>query len=421
MSSTCRCCVLTVAVEITSAQCLKFPGCCSGKGSQLNAPSSWRDSLLFLAAGFVLAVLWTGPGIYSGQPQNTDVLWWPFLGSRGPGCHLLDLNQSRIEQHLLLMTVGQRSSVTRRTLGSSLVKSGDQAAAAPASAGTAGSSGNKTSSSSSNNSNNSTGSSGGGRSDSDGTNAVTGKSRVAILVPYRNRGEQLATFIPAIYRFLSRQDIEFEIFIVNQLGTAKFNRGALLNIGYVEANRDRARDERFDCVALHDIDLIPVHDGNSYDCGRWPRVKAWQLSTAIDIHYWRLPAGDADGGVNLVQAGAFEEANGFNNRFYGWGGEDNDFKRRLQSVSGGFEKRSAATGRYCAIRKAHRKSKQVADDRFALLRNYQALLVEGVATIKYRLLRRADLRLYTMVDVELWQHEDEERTGRADTETNAGR
>eukprot|EP00117_Sycon_ciliatum_P007723 scpid15290/ scgid10717/ len=153
MSSTCRCCVLTVAVEITSAQCLKFPGCCSGKGSQLNAPSSWRDSLLFLAAGFVLAVLWTGPGIYSGQPQNTDVLWWPFLGSRGPGCHLLDLNQSRIEQHLLLMTVGQRSSVTRRTLGSSLVKSGDQAAAAPASAGTAGSSGNKTSSSSSNNSN----------------------------------------------------------------------------------------------------------------------------------------------------------------------------------------------------------------------------------------------------------------------------
>jgi hypothetical protein len=60
--------------------------------------------------------------------------------------------------------------------------------------------------------------------------------------------------------------------------SSKFNRGMLMNIGYVEALKTK---QTFDCFYLHDVDLVPEDDRHSYACpeeGR-PRQMAVLLSS----------------------------------------------------------------------------------------------------------------------------------------------
>jgi hypothetical protein len=45
-----------------------------------------------------------------------------------------------------------------------------------------------------------------------------------------------------------------------------FNRGSLINVGFVEA-RSRAD---YDCYFMHDIDFIPLSDYNMYTCPSRP-------------------------------------------------------------------------------------------------------------------------------------------------------
>lgn len=53
-----------------------------------------------------------------------------------------------------------------------------------------------------------------------------------------------------------------------------FNKGRVMNAGFLEARKIY----EFDCVIFHDVDLIPEHDGNLYECGDQPR----HLSVAVD-------------------------------------------------------------------------------------------------------------------------------------------
>ncbi len=92
--------------------------------------------------------------------------------------------------------------------------------------------------------------------------------RIAIVVPYRNREQHLTIFLDNMHRFLQTQKLDYKIFIVEQGGTGLFNRAALMNIGYLEAMRDR---RRYDCLAFPDVDLIPESLANLYGCGDQPR------------------------------------------------------------------------------------------------------------------------------------------------------
>ena len=54
----------------------------------------------------------------------------------------------------------------------------------------------------------------------------------------------------------------------------RFNRAALLNIGFLEASK--LYD--FQCFIFHDVDLLPEDDRNLYVCPSMPR----HMSVAID-------------------------------------------------------------------------------------------------------------------------------------------
>ena len=59
--------------------------------------------------------------------------------------------------------------------------------------------------------------------------------KLGIIVPYRNRSEQLAVFRKEINDYLK---IDFELIIVEQSDKKEFNRGKLLNIGFLEADNN---------------------------------------------------------------------------------------------------------------------------------------------------------------------------------------
>ena len=78
------------------------------------------------------------------------------------------------------------------------------------------------------------------------------KSKIGIVVPYRNRREHLNHFIPSITSTLKKQNINYEVIIVEQADDKPFNRGKLLNIGV-----QRAKKLKCTYVALHDVDMLP--------------------------------------------------------------------------------------------------------------------------------------------------------------------
>lgn len=100
------------------------------------------------------------------------------------------------------------------------------------------------------------------------------KDRVAIVIPYRDRAHHLPIFLKNIHPFLMKQQIEYGIFVVEQIADGLFNRAALMNIGFVEA----LKINDWDCFIFHDIDLLPMDDRNLYTCPDQPR----HMSVAVD-------------------------------------------------------------------------------------------------------------------------------------------
>lgn len=96
----------------------------------------------------------------------------------------------------------------------------------------------------------------------------------ALIIPYRNRTEQLHIFLNYMHHFLQKQHIHYRIFIVDQNDTLPFNRAKMLNYGAT-----LAINLNYDCLILHDIDLLPLNTGNIYGCTKSPRHMSSSLDT----------------------------------------------------------------------------------------------------------------------------------------------
>lgn len=140
--------------------------------------------------------------------------------------------------------------------------------------------------------------------------------KLGIIVPYRNRSEQLAIFRKEINDYLN---IDFELIIVEQSDKKEFNRGKLLNIGFLEA-------EKLGCdyVIFHDIDMLPIHADYSYV------DKPTHLITKVDLPQGvsRTLFDEYFGGVTAFPVNLFKQINGYSNEYFGWGFEDDDLLLR---------------------------------------------------------------------------------------------
>lgn len=160
--------------------------------------------------------------------------------------------------------------------------------------------------------------------------------RLAIIVPYRDRPQHLKEFLPHMANYFQRDKLDryipVSIHIVEQGGTAAFNRGKILNCGYKLAREDA------DYVCFHDVDYLPLWADYSWSAK--PARLAWyglRMQEDPELFF---------GAVTLFDKTAFEAANGYPNVYWGWGPEDLELGRRCHFAGFGFDRRD---GTYIAL------------------------------------------------------------------------
>ncbi|CAF0905588.1 unnamed protein product [Brachionus calyciflorus] len=222
-------------------------------------------------------------------------------------------------------------------------------------------------------------------------------SRVGIIVPYRDREENLKIFLYHMHPLLQRQEIKYTIFVVEQINSDKFNKGKLMNSAFVEVI-NKTKD--FDCVVFHDVDLLPTDDLNLYSC---PEKRPKHLSILVGKTDWRKYYPILVGGVLIFRLENFIKINGYSNRFWGWGAEDDDMYNRLQNSGVGFDRPVNNTVYEMLDHKPWQKN----TNRVKVLKEGLAKFrEEGLNTINYKLKGIIKCPLFTHVLMDIGQEND---------------
>ncbi|KAL6482829.1 hypothetical protein MHYP_G00077010 [Metynnis hypsauchen] len=179
------------------------------------------------------------------------------------------------------------------------------------------------------------------------------------------------------------------------LGNSTFNRAKLLNVGVREA----LKEEEWSCIFLHDVDLLPENDHNTYTCH--PQYPT-HLSVAMDKFRYRLPYPQYFGGVSAVTPDQYLKMNGFPNQYWGWGGEDDDIATRVRLSGMKIVRPPVAIGHYKMIKHKGDQGNEQNPRRFDLLKrtrlNWRS---DGLNSLTYELLSKELEPLYTNLSVNI--------------------
>ncbi|KAM4609555.1 beta-1,4-galactosyltransferase 3-like, partial [Discoglossus pictus] len=178
-------------------------------------------------------------------------------------------------------------------------------------------------------------------------------------------------------------------------GNATFNRAKLLNIGVREA----LRLNDWDCVILHDVDLVPENDFNLYICDE---DSPKHLASAMDKFMYSLPYWTYFGGVSAVTPEQYMKMNGFPNTYWGWGGEDDDIALRIRLSGMSITRTLPSIGRYKMVQHERDVGNEENGKRHDLLRTTRKTWREdGMNSLVFKLLSRKETPLYTNITVDL--------------------
>jgi len=148
-------------------------------------------------------------------------------------------------------------------------------------------------------------------------------NKLGIIVPYRNRFEHLKKFKKSIIDYLDSNSYEnYVVIIVEQDDARLFNRGMLLNIGFEEAEKQGC-----DYVVFHDVDMFPLYVNYSSNS------KPIHLTTNFvldDEEKERTIFDEYFGGVTMFPVDTFKKIDGYSNKYWGWGYEDDDLRFRCE-------------------------------------------------------------------------------------------
>ncbi len=148
--------------------------------------------------------------------------------------------------------------------------------------------------------------------------------QMALILPYRNRAEHLQQFLSYFpEKNPPTPQYSYKIIVVEQADEKLFNRGKLLNIGFLLTQAEA------DYFCFHDVDMLPLDV--DYSCPLCP------THLAADVSQFRerkeghegLPYANYFGGVALFPKEDFMRCNGYSNGYWGYGAEDDDLLIRM--------------------------------------------------------------------------------------------
>ena len=159
---------------------------------------------------------------------------------------------------------------------------------------------------------------------------ITSAQRTAILIPLQGRDYNAKTFIFNIHAFARRQLLTYQLFLIEQISPLghRFNKGRLFNAAIRYIREETALN--ITCLILHDVDLIPEHDGNFYSCEpNHPKHTTIRVRPVLSTQSYTRFYEFLIGGVLLLSFDMYQNVNGFSNSYWGWGGEDDDLSLRF--------------------------------------------------------------------------------------------
>ncbi|XP_071754292.1 beta-1,4-galactosyltransferase 4 [Centroberyx gerrardi] len=220
------------------------------------------------------------------------------------------------------------------------------------------------------------------------------RQSVAILIPHRNREKHLLYLLHHLHPFLQRQQLHYAIYVIQQAGDATFNRAKLLNVGYLEA----LKDYNWECFIFHDVDLVPENDYNLYVCDKQPK----HLVVGRNATGYKLRYKGYFGGVTAMTKDQFHKVNGFSNTYWGWGGEDDDLRIRVELQKMKILRPPPDIARYTMVFHKRDSGNEVNKDRMRLLgRTPQVWRKDGLNNCLYKTLSVERLSLYVNVTVDI--------------------
>ncbi|XP_049856565.1 beta-1,4-galactosyltransferase 7-like isoform X2 [Schistocerca gregaria] len=205
-----------------------------------------------------------------------------------------------------------------------------------------------------------------------------GKHKLAVLVPFRDRFDELLEFVPHMHKFLKKQNVNHHIFVLNQIDTYRFNRAALINVGFREVC------PQCDYIAMHDVDLLPLNPQLSYG---YPEKGPFHVASP-QLHP-RYNYSTFAGGILLIKREDFQKVNGMSNKYWGWGLEDDEFYIRLKEAKLQISRpQNVTTGRNSTFRHMHDSVRRKRDktrcfNQIQLTEDRD--LETGVNTVSYKL------------------------------------
>ena len=144
-----------------------------------------------------------------------------------------------------------------------------------------------------------------------------------VIVPYRNRPQQLAEFdthmraVLAAYDSDTTQQSNYRVWYMHQCDNRPFNRGAMKNLGFHVLRDLYPEAYREVTLVFHDIDTVPTGPDVIPD---------YHTTPGIVKHFYGYR--HALGGIVSIRAGDFERIGGFPN-YWAWGYEDNLLQTRV--------------------------------------------------------------------------------------------
>nr|CDJ93228.1 Metazoa galactosyltransferase domain containing protein [Haemonchus contortus] len=228
-------------------------------------------------------------------------------------------------------------------------------------------------------------------------------NRVAIIIPFRDRESHLHILLNNMHPFLTNQMLDYSIIVVEQIANQTFNRAKLLNVGYVEANKMYD----WQCYVFHDVDLLPEDDRNLHLC---PDENPRHMAVAIDKFNCKLFYQEMFGTSSALTKDQFNKTNGFSNRYWGWGGEDDDMYHRVVYAGYNVDRYNETVARYTMIKHEHeQKANPINPCRYKLLEHTKDdWKGDGLNSLKYNILNITSKPLFTHILVDLLEAEERE-------------
>ncbi|XP_068181527.1 beta-1,4-galactosyltransferase 7 [Antennarius striatus] len=210
-----------------------------------------------------------------------------------------------------------------------------------------------------------------------------GPHKLALIVPFRERFEELLVFVPFMHAFLTRQRVRHRILIVNQVDRYRFNRASLINVGHLESGNDT------DYLAMHDVDLLPLNDRLDYG---FPGAGPFHVASPElhPLYHYKTYVG----GILLLTKQHYSMCNGMSNRFWGWGREDDEFYRRLHKAQLKLYRPSGITTGYETFRHIHDPTYRKRDQKRVAAQKQEQFKVDpegGLTNLAYQVESRQEV------------------------------